>query len=135
MTYGVAEVVGSFDHRFPTARSVGEALHSLVVRRHKHRARKHAEERWGLDAKTARNFVTNKNVSPTTLTKAATAEGWDLWHALGVELFGETYADHLRGVADDFEQRRARTLAHRNYIQDLEGRASRVVALLDGPQA
>lgn len=135
MSYGVAEVMGSFGQRFRPRRSVGEALHELIVRSHKHRARKHAEECWGLDAKTARNFVTNKNVSPNTLTKAAAAEGWDLWHALGVELFGETYADHLRGVADAYEQQRARTLAHRDHIQNLEDRAARVVALLDRPAA
>jgi hypothetical protein len=135
MTNGAWEIVGRDCQKFPFQKTVGDALRDLIVKRFKERARKYVEGRWGLDPKTARNFVSNSNVSERTLTKAAVSEGWDLWHALGVEMFGETYADHLRGVIDDYEQRRRHESARRDHIRDLENRARRVVADLDRPLA
>jgi hypothetical protein len=135
MTDGAWEIVGKDCQKFPYEKTVGDALRDLLVKRLKHRARKYAEEVWGLDPKTARNFTSNANVSERTLTKAARSEGWELWHALGVELFGETYAEHLRGVINEYEERRERTRAHRDHVQDLEEKALRLVRVLDRAQA
>ncbi len=135
MTDGAWEIVGKDGHKFPFQKTVGDALRDLVKQRLKHRARKHTEECWGLDPKTARNFITNANVSERTLTKAAWSEGWELWHALGVELFGQTYAEHLSGVIRDHEAAKERAAAHRRNLLGLEARASELVSVLDGPDA
>jgi hypothetical protein len=135
MTDGAWEIVGRDCQKFAFRKTVGDALRDLVQRRHKHAARKHIERCWGSDPKTARNFIENANLSGTTLTKAAWAEGWDLWHALGVELFGETYAEHLRGVVDEYEQRRRRTAESRDHLRGLEARASELVRVPDRPGA
>lgn len=60
------------------------------------------------------------NVSERTLTKAALAERWALWMALGEELFGESYAEweeaRLQRIIEEAERaqegiRRLRTRA------------------------
>lgn len=135
MTDGAWEIVGKECHKLPFQKTVGDALRDLIKGRLKHKARKYAEERWGLDPKTARNFITNANVSERTLTKAAWSEGWELWHALGVELFGETYAEHLSGVIRDHEHAVRRAETHRHNVLSLEARASELVDLLDRPAA
>jgi hypothetical protein len=92
MTYGAWEIVGEDYQHLPLGKTVGDALRGLIRQRFKHNAAKNIESMWGLDAKTARNVVTQGNVSERTLTKAARAERWSLWMALGEELFGESYA-------------------------------------------
>lgn len=92
MTYGAWEIVGRNYQELPIGKTVGDALRGLIRARFRNNAAKNIEQMWGLDAKTARNVVTQGNVSERTLTKAARAERWSLWMALGEELFGETYA-------------------------------------------
>lgn len=99
---------------------LGEALQALVRRRHQSNAAKAIASAWGLDTETAKNVVQKGHVSERTLTKAAQAERWALWMALGEELFGETYdaweEQRLQRIIDeaqrDMEQvRRLRTRA------------------------
>lgn len=132
MTDWSADFVGKNSSQFP---SLGEALHRVISRRWKTNAAKMIERSWGVDPKTATNFASEKKLSERTLTKAAKAERWALWHALGEEMFGESYEDYLRGVINDLEQERQRAEARRDRLRDLEGRASRVFAVLDRPAA
>jgi hypothetical protein len=93
MTDGGWEVVGQEDWELPIGKTVGDALRGLIRKRWKNNAAKHLERAWDLDPRTARNVVTQGHVSERTLTKAARAESWGLWMALGEELFGQSYAD------------------------------------------
>lgn len=130
MTDWSADFVGRDYQDFPSEeRTVGDALRALLQRQHKHHARTHIERTWGLDPKTARNVVTSGHVSERTLTKAARAERWALWAALGEELFGESYDQHLQGVIDDTIAKAERAKARRDHVRSLEARASAVVNL------
>lgn len=131
MTDGVWEIVGRNRTSLPAEKSLSDALRDLIQRRHKSDARKYIEQSWGLDPKTARNVVQSGHVSERTLTKAAKAERWALWHALGEEMFGETYEQFLQGVIDETDRARERACARRDHIRSLEARAASVVALLD----
>jgi hypothetical protein len=93
MTFGAWEIVGRNDQQLPLGKNIGDALRDLIRARFKNNAAKTIEGRWGLDPKTARNVVTQGNVSERTLTKAALSERWDLWMALGEELFGQSYVE------------------------------------------
>jgi hypothetical protein len=135
MTYGAEDIVGRDYQDFPNGKTIGEALKGIVRRRWHNNAAKLIEQQWGLDPKTAKNVVSSGNVSERTLSKAARAERWALWMALGEELFDETYDDYLRGVLDEFEQRKRRTAAHRDHIRSLEARAGSLLTALDRPQA
>ncbi|RAK68788.1 hypothetical protein DJ019_01895 [Phenylobacterium kunshanense] len=83
-------------------------MRRLVRERFKHNTAKRIEARWGLDPRTARNVVTQGNVSERTLTKAALAERWALWMALGEELFGQSYAEweeqRLKSIIEEAER-------------------------------
>lgn len=131
MTEWSAEIVGRNGTTLPPEKSLGDALRELLQRRHKSEARKHIENKWGLDPKTARNVVQSGHVSERTLTKAAKAERWALWAELGEEMFGETYEQFLQGVIDETERARERASARRDHIRSLEARAAGVVSLLD----
>jgi hypothetical protein len=135
MTYGAEDIVGRDYQDFRHGKTIGEALKGIVRRRWHNNAAKLIEQQWGLDPKTAKNVVSSGNVSERTLSKAARAERWALWMALGEELFDETYDDYLRGVLDEFEQRKRRTAAHRDHIRSLEARAGSLLTALDRPQA
>lgn len=91
MSYGAWEIVGLDDRELPLGKTIGDAVCDLVRRRWPHHTAKTLERRWGLDPKTAKNVVSQSNVSERTLTKGVRAEGWELWHALGQELFGESF--------------------------------------------
>lgn len=93
MTDGVWQVVGADNRELQLGSTIGDALRRLVRERFKHHTAKKIEAKWGLDPRTARNVVSQGNVSERTLTKAALAERWSLWMALGEELFGESYAE------------------------------------------
>lgn len=125
------EIVGQDYREFPFEKTVGDALRGLVRKRWKTNAAKNIEGRWGLDPKTARNVVQQGHVSERTLTKAARAERWALWEALGEELFGETYDQYLQGVIHEQQQLAERAKARRDHLQRLEARASELVSLLD----
>src|ERR1700752_1999895 len=93
MTSGAWEIVGRNDHQLPLGKNIGDALRDLIRARFRNNAAKAIESRWGLDPKTARNVVSPGHVSERTLTKAALSERWELWMALGEELFGQSYVE------------------------------------------
>lgn len=120
MTDGAWQVVGTDYRELQLGSTIGDALRRLVRERFRHNTAKKIEARWGLDARTARNVVSQGNVSERTLTKAALAERWALWMALGEELFGEKYEawqeERLKSIIEeagrDLEKvRRLRPLA------------------------
>lgn len=108
MTYGGWQVVGGDFRELQLGTTIGDALRRLVRERFKHNTAKKIEARWGLDARTARNVVSQGNVSERTLTKAALAERWALWMALGEELFGESYEawqeERLKTIIEEAER-------------------------------
>lgn len=108
MTYGGWQVVGTDYRELPLGTTIGDALRRLVRERFKVNTAKNIEGRWGLDPRTARNVVTQGNVSERTLTKAALAERWGLWMALGEELFGQSYAEweeqRLKTIIEEAER-------------------------------
>lgn len=93
MTYGAWEIVGEDYRELRLGRTIGDAVRLLVRERFKTHAAKRIEGMWGLDPRTARNVVSQGNVSERTLTKAARSEGWAFWMALGEELFGQSYRE------------------------------------------
>lgn len=135
MPDGSWEIVGLNDRELRFEKTVGDALRDLIRKRFKNNAAKLIERSWGLDPKTAKNVVTQGNVSERTLTKAARAERWELWHALGEEMFGESYEQFLQGVVDETEQAKRRAQTRRDQLRSLEARASRLVDLRDSPLA
>lgn len=108
MTYGSWQIVGGDFRELPLGTTVGDALRRLVRERFKGHTAKKIEDRWGLDARTARNVVSQGNVSERTLTKAALAERWELWAALGEELFGQSYEawqeERLKTIIEEAER-------------------------------
>jgi hypothetical protein len=135
MADGTWEIVGSNDQELRFEKTVGDALRGLIRKRWKNNAAKLIEQSWGLDPKTAKNVVQQGNVSERTLTKAARAERWALWHALGEEMFGESYEQFLQGVVDETARAGERAAARRDHLRSLEARASRLVNLRGGPVA
>lgn len=105
MTYGAWEIVGPDDRELPFGKTIGDALRGLIRKRWPHHAAKKIETLWDIDPKTAKNVVAQGHVSERTLTKAARAERWGLWLALGEELFGEPY--------EAYEERQLQALIER----------------------
>lgn len=107
MTYGAWEVVGQKDQQLPLGKTIGDAFRELIAQRFQHNAAKKIERLYGYDPKTAKNIVHRGCVSERSLTKAALAEGWGLWMALGEQLFGQSYADweerRLQAIIDRAE--------------------------------
>lgn len=143
MTYGAWEIVGRNTQELPLGKTIGDALRDLIRLRFKNNAAKHIEGLWGLDAKTAKNVVTSGHVSERTLTKAARAERWALWMALGEELFGQSYSEWeeerltaiIKEAGRDLERvRRLRPLAAALPEPSLELDAARVLAGDEGPE-
>jgi len=122
MTFGAWEIVGTNDRELPFGKTLSDALVGLIRRRWPHNTAKTLERRWTLDPKTARNVLGQGNVSERTLTKAAKAEGWALWHALGEELFGESYYE--------YDQRRIEAI-----LQEAQGELSNVRRIRERTEA
>lgn len=93
MTYGTVDFVGREVQQLPLGKTIGDAFRSLVVRRFPHHGPKALERAYGYDPSTAKNIIHRGCVSERSLTKAARAEGWAFWLALGEELFGQSYTD------------------------------------------
>lgn len=108
MTDGAWQVVGEDFQQLQFGKTVGDALRDLIRARFKNNAAKVIETKWDLDPRTARNVVTRGHVSERTLTKAARAERWALWMALGEELFGQSYREweeqRLRTIIEEAER-------------------------------
>lgn len=128
MTDGAWEIVGRDVEQLPLDRTVGDAVRALIRRRWKNNAAKQVEQRWDLDPKTARNVV-NGHCSERTITKAVQAEGWAFWAALGEELTGQTYDQHLQSIIEETERAKQSFASRRDRVLSLEARASELVAM------
>jgi hypothetical protein len=135
MTYGTWEIVGRNDRELPIGTTIGDALRRLIARRFMHNAAKTIERRWGLDPKTARNVVQCGNVSERTLTKAAMAERWALWMALGEEIFEQSYAEFLQECTNATRRAAEDAAAAEDHNRGLEALAAQLVALPGGKPA
>lgn len=122
------QVVGTNDQELPIAKTVGDALRDLIRRRYRNNAAKQIEADWDLDARTARNVVTQGHVSERTLTKALRAEGWALIEALGAELTGESYGAF---VERQLKQKIREAADARQNLVDLRTRRAALDALAD----
>lgn len=137
------EVVGQDYRELPLGKTIGDALRGLIRKRWPNNAAKKIESLWDLDPKTAKNVVSQGNVSERTLTKAALAERWALWLALGEEVFGEPYAAYeerqLQAIierAADASQKLIDLRARREALasQSLEPDAVGLRDLSEGPR-
>lgn len=126
------EIVGTNNQELQIAKTVGDALRDLIRKRYRNNAAKRIERDWDLDPRTARNVVTQGNVSERTLTKAIRAEGWGLIQALGEELTGESFFAHEERRLQS--QIREATDAHQNLVNLRHAREAleRRAADLDG---
>lgn len=120
------QVVGTNDRELPIAKTVGDALRDLIRRRYRNNAAKRIETDWDIDARTARNVVTQGHVSERTLTKALRAEGWALLEALGAELTGESYGEF---VERQLQQKIREAADARQNLVDLRARRAALDAL------
>lgn len=131
MTHGAWEIVGTDNRELPIEKTIGDAVRGLVRRRWNNNAAKMLERHWGLDPKTARNVIGSGHVSERTLTKAVRAEGWDFIAALGVELTGQSYAQHLQRIIEreaDVQKDRER---ERDSVRRMEAVARNLVDIPD----
>jgi hypothetical protein len=122
MTLTGWEIVGLDDRKLPLGKTIGDAVRDLVRKRWPHHTAKMIERHWGLDPKTAKNVVASGHVSERTLTKAVRAEGWGFLEALGREVTGESYADHLTRIIErdaDVQRDRER---ERDTVRRMEAR-------------
>lgn len=141
MTYGAWEIVGRNSQELPFGKTIGDAVRDLIRSRYRHHTAKQIEGRWGLDPKTARNVVSQGNVSERTLTKAALAERWAFWMALGEELFGQSYAEweeqRLQKIIEEAERDLDRVRRLRPQASALSERsvAAHAVGVVDAVEA
>ena len=122
--------MGQEDRTLPIGKSLGEAVAGLVRRRWPNNAAKQIARAWDLDPKTAKNVVQQGHVSERTLTKAIRAEGWDFIAALGVELTGRTYDQHLAYIIEQEAHAQKDRERHRDNVVRLETRARELGAVL-----
>lgn len=134
MTDRTWDFVGKENRHF-SERSIGDAVRGLVRRRWNSNAAKMLERHWDLDPKTARNVVGQGNVSERTLTKAVRAEGWSFLAALGEELTGQSYAEHLQSIIEREADVQRDRESQRDAVRRMETRARDLGRILDGPTA
>lgn len=138
MTYGTWEIVHRKEYGLGLGKTLGDAFRGLVTHRFRHNAAKQIERLWDLDPHTAKNIVQKGSVSERTLTKAARAEGWAFWMALGEELFGESYAaweeQRLQTIIEDASRdlERVRQLRPKAEALDERSFAPRAADILEG---
>ena len=132
MTCVERDFVDQEARHFPSDRTLGDAVRHLIRRRWTSNAAKHLEREWDLDPKTAKNVVQSGNVSERTLTKAIRAEGWGFLAALGEELTGHTYDQHLENRIEETRRVEEHLARRRERIRDLEARASELVRMGHG---
>ena len=117
-------------HIFP--RRIADALTDLI--RQRHTTAKQAARAYGIDPSTAEN-LRKGHLSVPTLEKVAKAEGWALWVALGEEMFGQTYPDHLQDIIERTAREQAARADERDRVRQMEVRASELGAVLSRPAA
>jgi hypothetical protein len=114
-------------------RNVGELLALFAKRAWPRDTAKQLARRWDLDPSTAVNVVKGHG-SERTITKALKAEGWPLLMALGEQLTGQTYQQHLARMIEEAANVQQLRAAHHDTVADLEARAA-ASGLLAGPPA
>lgn len=102
-------------------RRLAEAMTDLV--RQKHATAKQAARAYGIDPSTAEN-MRKGHLSVPTLEKVARAEGWALWAALGEELFGQSYEQHLQVIIEETARAQEGLARRRDHVRQLEARAA-----------
>lgn len=117
-------------HLFP--HRMADALCGLVSQ--KHGTAKRMARAYGIDPSTAEN-LRKGHLSVPTLEKVAKAEGWALWVALGEEMFGQTYPDHLQDIIERTAREQAARADERDRVRQMEVRASELGAVLSRPAA
>ena len=113
-------------------RRIADALTDLI--RQRHTTAKQAARAYGIDPSTAEN-LRKGHLSVPTLEKVAKAEGWALWVALGEEMFGQTYPDHLQDIIERTAREQAARADERDRVRQMEVRASELGAVLSRPAA
>jgi len=111
-------------------RTLGEWLAKYVRRRWPQNTAKRVEAAWDVDPTTARN-LTRGCASERTITKALKAEGWPLLMALGEAVTGQSYADHLQELADEYRRTAERAATRQDNIRRLEAIAERLSQVPD----
>lgn len=108
---------------------IANALSSLL--RAKHPTAKHMARAYQIDPSTAEN-VSKGHLSIPTLEKVVAVEGMGLWIALGEELTGQTYDQHLENRIEETRRAHERLARRRDRVRDLEARAFQLGGLGDG---
>lgn len=121
--------MGQDNCNLPLGKTIGDAVRDLVRKRWPNNAAKLIEREWGLDPKTAKNVVSSGNVSERTLTKAIRAEGWGFLEALGREVTGESYADHLTRIIERDAIVQQQREAQRAAVRRLEERTRHIAGV------
>jgi len=105
---------------------MAEALAALLNQ--KHTTAKQIARAYQIDPSTAEN-LRKGHLSVPTLEKVVKAEGWGLWAALGRELTGLSYEQHLQSVIEQEAHEQAQREAARDHVRRLEERAAELVAV------
>lgn len=113
-------------------RRMAEALAALLSQ--KHTTAKQIARAYKIDPATAEN-LRKGHLSVPTLEKVVAAEGWSLWAALGRELTGQTYADHLQSVIEAENHAQEQRAAVRDAARLLEARSFHSSQIHAGPNA
>lgn len=108
-------------------RRIADAMTDLI--RQRHATAKQAARAYGIDPSTAEN-LRKGHLSVPTLEKVAKAEGWALWAALGEELFGQSYHQHLANIIEQEANAQQERERHRDNVVRLETRARELGAVL-----
>lgn len=101
-------------------RRMATALAGLLSRVHP--TAKHMARAYQIDPATAEN-IRKGHLSIPTLEKVVAVEGWSLWAALGEELTGHTYDQHLENRIEETRRVKERLKARRERIRQMEARA------------
>lgn len=109
-------------------RRLAEALSDLLGQQHS--TAKKIAKAYRIDPTTAEN-LRKGHLSVPTLEKVVRAEGWALWAALGEELLGTTYEQHLASKIEETRRAHDRLEERRAVVRDLEARAAELVPLRD----
>lgn len=118
MTHGATDFMTLDRQLF--RRRIADALTDLISQ--KHTTAKQAARAYGIDPSTAEN-MRKGHLSVPTLEKVVQAEGWGLWAALGEELFGHSYDQHLEDIIEDTRRAQENLARRRDHVRQLEARA------------
>lgn len=106
-------------------RGLGELLALYVKRKWPRDTVKHVSRAFDTDPRTAANVTKGKGGN-VILTKAVRAEGWPLLIALGEQLVGYTYQEHLARMVEEAANVQRLHEQHRAAVAELEKRAAEI---------